>query len=117
MGTYDLQEMLNAQFGKEINLLVYTGGCTGWKNNQVSSTTNQIWKVEGGKMVCLENDLGAVAMTNPSTLSGYIQYCAKNYPASRYELILWDHGGGSVSGYGYDEKFASSGSMNLAGLV
>ena len=26
MGTYDLQEMLNAQFGKEINLLVYTGG-------------------------------------------------------------------------------------------
>ncbi|MBQ7093024.1 MAG: peptidase C11, partial [Clostridia bacterium] len=30
--------------------------------------------------------------------------------------IFWDHGGGSVSGFGYDEKFASSGSMSLAGI-
>ena len=116
MGTYDLQEMLAANFGSGINLLVYTGGCKGWKNNQVSSSTNQIWQVKDGKMICLEDNLGSVPMTDPSTLSGYIQYCAANYPASRYELILWDHGGGSVSGYGYDEKFASSGSMNLAGL-
>ena len=55
-------------------------------------------------------------MTEPDVLSGYIKWCVKNYPASRYELILWDHGGGSVSGYGYDEKFASSGSMSLSGL-
>ena len=116
MGTYDLQEMLNARFGSGINLLVYTGGCKGWKNSMVSSSTNQIWQVRDGKMTCLKDNLGSVPMTDPSTLSGYIQYCAANFPASRYELILWDHGGGSVSGYGYDEKFASSGSMNLAGL-
>lgn len=116
MGTYDLQEMLNAQFGSEINLLIYTGGCKGWKNSMVSSSTNQIWQIKDGKMVCLRDNLGSISMTDPNTLSGYIQYCADNYPASRYALILWDHGGGSVSGYGYDEKFASSGSMNLAGL-
>ena len=116
MGTYDLQEMLNAQFGSEINLLIYTGGCKGWKNNMVSSSTNQIWQIKDGKMACVRDNLGSVPMTDPNTLSGYIQYCAENFPASRYELILWDHGGGSVSGYGYDEKFASSGSMNLAGL-
>ena len=116
MGTADLQEMLNARFGKEINLLVYTGGCKAWKNNAVSSASNQIWQVKDGKLSALEKNLGAVSMTDPGTLAGYIQWCARNYPASRYELILWDHGGGSVSGYGYDEKFASSGSMNLAGL-
>ncbi len=116
MGTSDLQEMLNAAFGSNINLLVYTGGCKAWKNSVVSSTTNQIWQVKGGQMVCLEKDLGGVPMTDPGTLSGYIRWCVKNFPASRYELILWDHGGGSVSGYGYDEKFASSGSMDLAGL-
>mgnify|MGYP001143006839 CR=1 FL=1 len=33
-------------------------------------------------------------MTDPGVLAGYIQWCAKSYPASRYELILWDHGGG-----------------------
>lgn len=72
--------------------------------------------MKGGKLVNLREDLGSVSMTDPATLAGYIRWCAENYPASRYELILWDHGGGSVSGYGYDEKFASSGSMNLAGL-
>lgn len=116
MGTSDLQEMLGAKFGDELNLLVYTGGCKGWKNNLVSSSTNQIWQVRDGKMACLQDNLGSKAMTEPDVLSGYIKWCVKNYPASRYELILWDHGGGSVSGYGYDEKFASSGSMNLAGL-
>ncbi|HBA51252.1 MAG TPA: hypothetical protein DCZ91_26330 [Lachnospiraceae bacterium] len=31
--------------------------------------------------------------------------------------VLLGGGGGSVSGYGYDEKFSSSGSMNLSGLT
>ena len=116
MGTMDLQEMLNASFGNDVNLLVYTGGCKGWQNTVVSSTTNQIWQIKDGRMACLEKDLGSVPMTDPDVLSGYIRWCAENSPASRYELILWDHGGGSVSGYGYDEKFASSGSMDLSGL-
>ena len=88
----------------------------GWRNNLVSSGTNQVWQVKDGKLACLEKDLGSVSMTDPENLAWYIKWCAKNYPASRYELILWDHGGGSVSGYGYDEKFVSSGSMNLAGI-
>ena len=116
MGTADLQEMLAADLGKNMNLLVYTGGCSGWRNNQVSSKTNQIWQVKNGKLACLEKDLGAVSMTDPSTLYGYIRWCEKTFPASRYGLILWDHGGGSVSGYGYDEKFASTGSMSLFGV-
>ena len=116
MGTANLKEMLAAGVGDGLNLLVYTGGCKGWKNNLVSSGSNQIWQVRDGKMICLQDDLGSRSMTEPDVLSGYIKWCVKNYPASRYELILWDHGGGSVSGYGYDEKFASSGSMSLSGL-
>ncbi|MDE6517491.1 MAG: peptidase C11, partial [Acetatifactor sp.] len=116
MGTADIQEMLNARFGSNINLLIYTGGCKTWKNNMISSSSNQIWQVKDGTLINLQKDLGSVSMTEPGTLSGYVKWCAENYPASRYELILWDHGGGSVRGYGYDEKFASSGSMSLAGL-
>lgn len=116
MGTADLQEMLAADLGSNINLLIYTGGCTGWRNDQVSSKTNQIWQVKNGRLICLERDLGSVPMTDPATLTGYIQWCAKNWPASRYELIFWDHGGGSISGYGYDQKFPSGGSMGLSGI-
>lgn len=116
MATSDLQEMMAATISKNINLLVYTGGSTKWKNNIVSSRTNQIYKVENGQLRRLESDLGSVSMTKPATLTSFIKYCAKNYPANRNELILWDHGGGSITGYGYDEKFAKTGSMNLKGI-
>ena len=114
MATSDLQEMLNANISENVNLIIYSGGCKQWQNNVVSSQKNQIWQIQNGKMVCLEDDLGSKSMTDPNTLSSFIRWCAKKYPANRNALIFWDHGGGSVSGFGYDEKFASSGSMSLA---
>ena len=114
MATSDLQEMIGAQISEKVNVLVYTGGCRQWQNNAISSKTNQIWQVKDEGIVCVEKDLGSYSMTDPDTLSWFIRWCAKNYPANRNSLIFWDHGGGSVSGFGYDEKFASSGGMSLA---
>ena len=114
MGTSDLQEMLGADLGDNVNLVVYTGGCKQWKNNVVSSSDNQIYQVVDGKLKVLDKDAGEVAMTDPDTLVDFIKYCDKKFPANRNMLIFWDHGGGSISGYGYDEKFARVGSMDLA---
>ena len=114
MATSDLQEMINADLAENVNLIVYTGGCKQWQNSAMSSQTNQIWQVKDEGITCLEKDLGSYSMTDPDTLSWFIRWCAKNYPANRNSLIFWDHGGGSVSGFGYDEKYASSGSMSLA---
>ena len=114
MATSDLQEMLDADLSDKINLIVYTGGCRQWQNNLVSSRTNQIWQIHDNGMECLVEDAGSKAMTDPDTLAFFIRWGKKNFPANRMALILWDHGGGSVSGYGYDEKYASSGSMDLA---
>ena len=116
MGTSDLQEMASAKLGANVNLLVYTGGCRRWNNNIVSNSVNQIYKVESGGLRCMEKDMGSVSMTKPETLTTFIKWCTKNYPANRNCLIFWDHGGGSLSGYGYDEKFKSSSSMTLKGI-
>lgn len=113
MATSDIQEMLNARISDKVNVLVYTGGCKRWKNNVMSSSTNQIYQVTSGGLKCLEKDLGSRAMTDPDTLSWFIRWGAKNYPANRYELIMWDHGGGSISGYGYDETKMNGGSMTM----
>ena len=114
MGTSDLQEMLAADFGDNVNLIVFTGGCKKWQNNVVSSSVNQIYQITDGKMKLLKKDAGTASMTNPDTLTEFIKYCNKNFPANRNQLIFWDHGGGSISGYGYDEKNKVSGSMDLA---
>lgn len=116
MATKDIQEMLKADLGEKINLLVYTGGCKQWQNNAVSSSTNQIYQIKDGKLNPLVDNVGNLPMTKSETLSEYIKWSAKNFPADRYELILWDHGGGSTGGYGYDEKFQTAGSMSLAGI-
>lgn len=116
MATRDLQEMVNANLGSRINLIVYTGGSTRWQNNVVQSNRNQVYQIKDNQMITLVDNAGTTAMTSPGTLSSFIQFCAKNFPANRNMLILWDHGSGSVSGYGYDEKNPRAGSMSLAGL-
>lgn len=117
MATSDLQEMASAPIADNVNLLVYTGGCTGWKNNLMSNKTNQIYKIEnGGRFVCLNDNVGNLPMISADTLSSFIRFCGSNYPADRNMLIFWDHGGGSITGYGYDQRYKSSGSMSLDGI-
>ncbi|WP_026521391.1 clostripain-related cysteine peptidase [Butyrivibrio sp. VCB2001] len=116
MASKDLQEMIGANLGDNINLIVYTGGARQWQNNVVSSSTNQIYQIKNGNMKLLKDNLGNVAMTKPETLSSYISWASKNFPANRNILIFWDHGGGSTGGYGYDEKFPQAGAMSLGGI-
>ena len=116
MATSDLKEMAGATIGKNVNLIVYTGGCSRWRNNVISSDVNQIYRISDGKFECLVKDAGRASMVSPDTLASFITFGKENYPADRMCLIFWDHGGGSVSGYGYDEKVGHNQSMTLAGI-
>lgn len=116
MASRDIQEMLAAKFDDKVNLIIYTGGAKQWQNNVISSSTNQIYQVKDGKLVCLNNNVGNAVMTKPDTLSSFIKWGAANYPADRFNLIFWNHGGGSTGGYGYDEKNPTAGSMSLSGI-
>ena len=116
MATKDMMEMVNAQLSDKVNLLIYTGGCKQWKNQAVSSGANQIFRVVNGGLQQLVQNAGTGAMTDPNTLASFLQWGAQNYPANRNILIFWDHGGGSIQGYGYDEKNPRSGSMSLASI-
>lgn len=101
--TADILEMCAADISDDVNVLLYTGGTERWQNNRISPDTNQIWRIVQDDMVCLEEDIGVRPMTDPSTLADFVSYCGENYPAERNVLILWDHGGGALYGYGIDE--------------
>ena len=117
MASNDLKEMAQAALSDKINIIVYTGGCKQWKTSGISNSVNQIYKLENGGLRVLEKNAGSGAMTASATLTDFIKYCNQNYPADRNELILWDHGGGSISGFGYDEKNLASGSMTLSNVA
>ncbi len=114
MATRDLQEMAAASSSDKVDVIVYTGGARQWQNNVISNQVNQIYRVKDGGLERLVDNAGTGAMNDPNTLASFIKYAAENYPANRNQLILWDHGGGSISGYAYDEKNAAKGYMTLA---
>jgi len=113
MATADINEMLYANPGENVNIIIETGGTSKWKNSVIKSNTNQRYQIVGDGLITLDDDVGKKAMTDPNTLSDFVSYCAEAFPANRYALILWDHGGGSLAGYGYDQLFPNKKSMTL----
>lgn len=117
MAVNDIVEMANANISDNVNVVLYLGGTSKWHFSSFSSAHNMIYKVSGGGYIQpLVENAGSGAMVDPATLTSFIEYCEENFEANRYDLIFWDHGGGSISGYGYDENYSSSGSMDLAGI-
>lgn len=106
--TSDIIEMAEADLNDNVNVVIYTGGTLEWQNDYISSDRNQIWKIENEDLVCIEDDMGVKEMTDPATLTEFVSYCADNFPANRNALILWDHGGGALYGYGSDQIFNGS---------
>lgn len=103
MATADLNEILSANIADNVNIVIETGGTKEWKNNVISNKTNQRYQATAEGLVLVEDNIGNKSMVDPNTLADFIQFSKDNYPASRYQLIMWDHGGGSLTGYGYDE--------------
>lgn len=105
--TRDMQEMTDSgiDFSKT-NLLIYAGGSRMWKSDIPSNQNNVLdMSLEGGDRVvaATENtsDMGA-----PETLKAFLDYAVTYYPADHYALIFWNHGGGSVYGYGNDAIYS-----------
>ncbi|MEN8180057.1 MAG: clostripain-related cysteine peptidase [Pseudomonadota bacterium] len=72
--------------------------------------------------------LGETDSGSPEVLSDFISWAAREYPAHRYALILWNHGNGwaptevdriarSVSSPGYNEREISERSASTLGRV
>lgn len=51
-------------------------------------------------------------MGNAQTLSNFLKWGVDTYPAERYIAIMWNHGGGTVGGYGNDEIYDSTMSLS-----
>lgn len=102
--TNDLEEILDAKLSSRVNVVIETGGAKEWQNDMISNQTNERYLVQDGKLVLLDQ-LGLKDMADPKTLSDFISYSKAKFPADRYALILWDHGGGALDGFAVDENF------------
>jgi len=103
--TTDLVEMLESGLdSKNANVVILTGGTYRWQNDVIPANNCVIWEVIDGWLYEVTS-VGQISMGDPATLREFIEYGMKNYPAKKYGLIMWDHGGGSIAGFGHDENF------------
>ena len=102
------------QIAERVNVVLETGGCRNWHASRlgmdISSRQLQRWSFEqinpdGSGGYRLEEELPLRSMADPDTLADFIAWGREKYPAKKYALVLWDHGGGSKNGLFIDELF------------
>ncbi|TAL18578.1 hypothetical protein EPN96_00915 [bacterium] len=97
--TGDIIEMAQVGSTANVNVIIETGGAD--VTNQIDWKTVQRHKVIKDDIETISN-LGSVSMGDPNTLKDFITWGVATYPADKYHLILWNHGGGT-GGFGWDE--------------
>lgn len=97
--TENIEEMLAATATRDVNVLMQTGGADkpGWH-------TVKRQRIADGQLTTLD-ELGAFSLGRPQALRDFIRWGLATYPAERYVLVFWNHGGGPNGGFGFDENF------------
>lgn len=73
-----------------------------WYNATRWQITNKgIQQLEKVGKVCLQDgETGCVNIVSGDTIGEFLTYGVENYPADRYIVIFFSHGGGSIQGFG-----------------
>lgn len=112
MAAENLLEISKTLANQQVNVLIETGGAKAWSTKEklgfdIATDRLQRYKYdENGFTLVEERPLSNMAQTE--TLTEFIRWGQENYPADRYMLTIWDHGGGSMEGVILDELHNSA---------
>lgn len=99
----DFAEMIDSGYDQsELNVVICAGGTANWNNSVMTSTNTTMYAVKGNTLEELASTKSQ-NMGEAKTVTEFMDYAYENYPADSYSLIFWDHGAGSVIGFGADK--------------
>jgi hypothetical protein len=108
-------EMMSIGSTDNVNVIVQTGGSANSTIDDfrfIDFTQVQRHEILKDDFKTVSN-LGKKNMASASTLSDFVSWGVKEYPAEKYVIILWDHGAGMV-GFGFDDIYGDT--LDLAEL-
>lgn len=108
MATGNIEEMMTVGSTDDVHVILETGGAkkAGWE-------TVKRQRVLKGDLQLVE-DLGAQRMSDPENLRKFIEWGVQAYPAEKYHLVFWNHGGGPLHGFGSDQNYPNTGMMSVS---
>ncbi len=111
----DIAEIIESGFDEEnMRVLLCAGGTDYWWTEGISSEHVGVYEVTGQGPEQVYT-LNGSSMAQAATLTEFLDYGYEAYPAEHYSLVMWNHGGGAVLGFGADEKHDYD-SLSLAEL-
>jgi hypothetical protein len=107
--TLNINEMLAATASSDVNIVLETGAA----NKAVSTDPVKSWKtvkrhVISNQKITEVDDLKSINMGTTAALTDFITWGQKTYPADKYVLVFWDHGGGALGNFGGDTDTGTS---------
>lgn len=100
----DLAEMTQTLPPEGFETVILTGGTKEWHSNDIDEKSLSIHSVtDSGFSTLKKSEMNSIG--DSDTLAKFLQYTIEEHPAKRYGLLFWNHGNGSVNGFGYDELY------------
>ena len=89
--------------GSALTFVLQAGGSRRWFTKGMDDEGYGRLEIRDGKIQKVMDLDPDMCMAEGENLSDFIKWTKETYPADRYMLILWDHGGGIAYGYGQDQ--------------
>ena len=98
-----IANMCESEIADNINVIVETGGSKEWNNADYRFKGNPVqkinipvyslgrFKISNGSVTTLKS-ANAASMGDSKTLSDFIAWGSREYPAEKYMLVMWNHG-------------------------
>ncbi|MEK3827476.1 clostripain-related cysteine peptidase [Paenibacillus sp. FSL K6-1558] len=100
--TNDLEEIYRGQPNQNTNILIQTGGTLKYHNKYMTDGASERFEVSDGRLKKHPSRIQTAA-SDPKTLRDFLVWGKAVAPSDRYILVLWDHGYGTMGGFGADE--------------
>jgi hypothetical protein len=103
----DVQEMNGATIGSHLNVIVMADYSSGRKDDTGKPFPSGVewYRIKGsGQEPELIGTDPEVNSDDPANLVRALSNVFQQYPADRYAVIMWDHGGSWDGGFGHDEQ-------------
>ena len=100
----NIEQIRNAtKQGSDMTFVLETGAAERMFTSGMEDGSYARYTIKDGAIEKVLDLDPSTCMTEKESLTDFISWTKKNYPADRYMLVLWDHGGGLTYGYGSEQ--------------
>ena len=115
LASMDIDEILSVNGQPEnVNIVLETGGAKHWAKSNIPTNKLARWEIRDKTMTKIAESGSPNSTVFPtstnmglsSTLQSFVEWGLENYPAEKYGLIMWNHGG-AMGGCCFDENYSN----------